>query len=404
METEITDIMIRKVLDSRGKSTVEATVYSKKIKASAKSPSGTSAGKYEVSHLPEGTMSISLADSELIPELIGMDASDQKELDGKMKEVDGTGDLSTYGGGTILAISMAAAKVSAMAQGKELYESLSDHYTFPYPLSVCIGGGAHGKVGGTDIQEYLVVSTGAKDIKEAISVNRKVHQETLRQILRIDPTFDKSYDFEGAWNPKFTNEGALEVLDQAVHKVMDETGVEIRMGLDMAASEYYNGRFYVYNKDRRELLPKEEYEFALSLARKYKLTYVEDPFHEDDFRSHARLTQEIGGECLVVGDDLFTTSPERLKRGIGEKACNGIIIKPNQIGTLTDTYEAVKLAQKSGYTPIISHRSGETDDTTISHLAVAWNIPVIKIGIVREERTCKLKELVRIYDHIKNKK
>ncbi len=404
MDYKISEIKLKPILDSKGKTTVEATIFCGKLKASAKCPHGTSAGKHEVSHLPENEISINKAELDLVPELIGSDFTNQEEIDTLMKELDGTERLSKYGGGTILAISMAVAKLNALSQKKELYESLSNDWSMPFPLGKCIGGGSHGREGGPDIQEFLVLPLGAKSMKEAIQINNEVHKETLKSIMKIDPNFDKKLDYEGGWNPHFTNSQALEAVAEAVYNVETERGTKIRIGLDVASSEFFNGKFYVYKKDGKELSTNEQLEYMKTLIKDYDLVYVEDPFDEEDFETFAKLTKSEGKRSLIVGDDLFTTNVERLSNGIKNKACNAIIIKPNQIGTISDTYKTVKKAKKNNYIPIISHRSGETEDSTIAQLAVGWNIPIIKIGIVGKERTAKLQELERIEKAIKNPK
>ncbi|RLG21920.1 phosphopyruvate hydratase [Candidatus Micrarchaeota archaeon] len=399
---KIDKIELKPAYDSRGRLTVEAVVYSGKKSASAKSPHGTSSGSYEVEHLPEGEISIAEAKRALLPQLLNREFQKQSDIDEAMKKIDGSQNLSRFGGAVILAISLAAAKLAAKLEKKQLFEYLSDseQYAMPYPLGKCIGGGVHGRKNSPEIQEFLVLPLGAKNIREAISINNDVHKKTLEEILKRYPKFDKKLDFEGGWNPPISNEEALDVLTAAVEQISDERNADIRIGIDMAASEYFNGRYYVYKREKQEFNKKEQFEYVSKLIKDYKLFYVEDPFEENDFKNHAKLSRKFRN-TLIVGDDLFTTNSKRLREGIKEKACNGIIIKPNQIGTVTDTYKTVKLAKKHSYVPVISHRSGETDDASISHMAVAWNIPIIKIGILGRERIVKLKELVEIDRYLK---
>ena len=272
----------------------------------------------------------------------------------------------------------------------------------PYPLGNVLGGGKHSKGLGPDIQEILVIPLGAETIYEAIKANIEVHRRLPKVIRKFDPYFAGGRNDEGAWTACLSNEKALEAVYEVCKEVSRELGIEIRMGIDVAASSLWDDRKgkYVYVRDGVERSPREQLDYITSLIEKYELVYVEDPFHEEDFTSFAELTARVGNRCLVVGDDLFVTNSDRLRRGIELKAGNGIIIKPNQVGTITRAYETITLAIEHHYVPVMSHRSGETETEVIAHLAVAFRCPIIKTGTVGGERLVKLNELIRISEYL----
>jgi enolase len=392
----IEDILARKIFDSRGNPTIEVEVYLDDGSfGRAVAPAGASTGTYEAVVIPVDE-AISKLDSEVIDQLIGENAADQEEIDAQLHEIDGTDNFSNIGGNTAVAISMATAWAAANAYNMPLYRYLGGPFpTMPYPLGNVIGGGAHAK-GATDIQEFLVSPIGAPTIDDAVLANTLVHKR-VKKILNDEGIFCGKGD-EGGWAPHIKDSKAFEIVNQAVNEISDEQSFEIRFGLDVAASELWDGTQYVYKDAKRT--PEEQINYIASLVDKYNLFYVEDPLQENDFDGFAKLTDMVGDRCIICGDDLFVTNVARIEHGIEEVAANAVLIKPNQIGTVTDTYEAIKLAKNFGYTCVMSHRSGETCDFTISHLAVAFGCALLKTGVVGGERIAKLNELIRIGEEI----
>ena len=390
----IKDIKLRKIIDSRGNSTVEADISTNDGFGRAAAPAGASTGTYEAQAWPENNvdLGISNARKKLIPLLTGIPANDQKAFDDIIKNEDGTKNLQNVGGNISVALSLACAKAAADSKNIPLFERVSKtkSYSIPAPMSNVLGGGAHA-IGGTDIQEYLVTSFD-NDVNTAIETNAAVHKEVAKILKEKFPNIALGKGDEGAWVAPLENVEALELVTKAVDNVHKETGVEIRTGLDVAASEFYKNGKYVYKE--QTLTPEEQVDFMLGLIEEYDLHSVEDPLDQNDFQSWASLTDQT--DSLIIGDDLYVTNSERLKQGIDMKSTNSILIKPNQIGTLTDTVKTVELAKNSDMATVISHRSGETTDTSIAHLGVAFESHAIKTGIMGGERIAKLNELVRI--------
>ncbi|MAQ63419.1 MAG: phosphopyruvate hydratase [Euryarchaeota archaeon] len=390
----IKDIKLRKIIDSRGNSTVEADISTNDGFGRAAAPAGASTGTFEAQAWPENNvdLGISNARKKLIPLLTGIPANDQKAFDDIIKNEDGTKNLQNVGGNISVALSLACAKAAADSKNIPLFEHVSKtkSYSIPAPMSNVLGGGAHA-IGGTDIQEYLVTSFD-NDVNTAIETNAAVHKEVAKILKEKFPNIALGKGDEGAWVAPLENVEALELVTKAVDNVHKETGVEIRTGLDVAASEFYKNGKYVYKE--QTLTPEEQVDFMLGLIEEYDLHSVEDPLDQNDFQSWASLTDQT--DSLIIGDDLYVTNSERLKQGIDMKSTNSILIKPNQIGTLTDTVKTVELAKNSDMATVISHRSGETTDTSIAHLGVAFESHAIKTGIMGGERIAKLNELVRI--------
>ena len=390
----IKDIKLRKIIDSRGNSTVEADISTNDGFGRAAAPAGASTGTFEAQAWPDNNvdLGISNARKKLIPLLTGIPANDQKAFDDIIKNEDGTKNLQNVGGNISVALSLACAKAAADSKNIPLFEHVSKtkSYSIPAPMSNVLGGGAHA-IGGTDIQEYLVTSFD-NDVNTAIETNAAVHKEVAKILKEKFPNIALGKGDEGAWVAPLENVEALELVTKAVDNVHKETGVEIRTGLDVAASEFYKNGKYVYKE--QTLTPEEQVDFMLGLIEEYDLHSVEDPLDQDDFQSWASLTDQT--DSLIIGDDLYVTNSERLKQGIDMKSTNSILIKPNQIGTLTDTVKTVELAKNSDMATVISHRSGETTDTSIAHLGVAFESHAIKTGIMGGERIAKLNELVRI--------
>jgi enolase len=322
------------------------------------------------------------------------------EIDSLLHELDGTPNFSRIGGNAAVAVSMAVAKAAAAARGLPLYKYLGgeEAVLLPYPLGNVLGGGAHAGKRAPDIQEFLVIPIGAKNFADAAFANARVHKHVRALIEAKDPTFAGGRSDEGAWAPDLDSLAAVETVVRACEKTGGEMGFEIRPALDVAASSLYDGneKKYFYKRDGKSRDGGEQIDFILDLIDTYKLFFVEDPLQEEDFDGFAELTKKVGKKCLICGDDLFVTNVARIKNGIKIGAANSVLIKPNQIGTLSDTLAAVKLAKQNDYVSVISHRSGETADKTIAHLAVAWGCPIIKTGAVGGERIAKLNELIRI--------
>ena len=398
--TLITDVRLRRVLDSRGNATVEADVLTESGGfGRGKAPSGASTGEYEALELPANE-AIAEARDAAIPRLIGeVHAGNQREVDAALHAADGTDDFSGIGANSAVAISMAAAKAGADVLGAPLYQHLGGTFRgneFPTPLGNIIGGGEHA-ADATHIQEFLAAPVGAPSVEDAVFANAAVHGEVHDILAERDLPAGKGD--EGAWAPSISDDEAFEIMAEAVETVADDVGFAISFGLDVAGAELYDDEreAYVYGDELRST--EEQIEYIAGKVQEYDLVYVEDPLDEDDYEAFAELTDAVGDQTLVCGDDLFVTNVERLSAGIQAGAGNSILIKPNQIGTLSDAVDAIELAVENGYEPVVSHRSGETEDATIAHLAVATASPFIKTGAVGGERTAKLNELIRIEDN-----
>ncbi|WP_410319071.1 phosphopyruvate hydratase [Methanobrevibacter sp.] len=410
MNSIIEDVQVRKILDSRGNPTIEVDVLTWNSSGRAAAPSGASTGSREVVSFPDGGVDTVVSEMEdfIASELIGMDAEDIETIDEVLKEIDGTDNLSAIGGNTTVAISMAVAKAAASSYNMPLYKYIGGNLVneLPFPLGNMMNGGAHAGVNAPDIQEFLVVPIGATNVGDAIFANASVHRK-LKELIQIkDSNFTGGKGDEGGWVPNITNVDALEIQAKACEEVGDELGIEIRPSLDMAASELWdaNKQKYVYAQDGIERDTGDQIDFVKDIIETYNMFYVEDPFDESDFDGFAQLTAKVGKKCLICGDDLFVTNKELLAKGIEMNAANAIIIKPNQIGSLSETYATVKLAKENGIVPVVSHRSGETTDETIAHLAVGFGAPMIKTGAIGGERIAKLNELIRIEEEFPNPK
>lgn len=394
--TTIEDINLRIILDSRGNKTVEAEIFTSGGSGRSAAPSGASTGTYEAKVRPPEE-AVRDAEKNLIPSLIGEDARDQITFDARMREIDGTADFSSIGANVTVALSLACAKAAASSLNLDLFHYLGGAFAdkTPLPLGNVIGGGAHAS-GATSIQEFLVVPTGASSATEGVFVNAAVHAAVKKILLKQGKLAGKGD--EGAWAPAISDTEAFDIITDAIATVSDETSVEIRMGIDVAASELWDGERYHYKDAARTR--EEQIAYMADLVDRYDLIYIEDPLFEEDFEAFADLTEAVGDRCLICGDDLFVTNVERITKGIETCAANCVLIKPNQIGTLTETFEAIRLAQKNGMETVMSHRSGETTDTTIAHLATAFECIFLKTGVVGGERIAKLNELIRIEELI----
>jgi len=383
----IHQVVLKKTMNSKNEPTVEAEislrVNGEMVKGTGSSPQGTSAGKYEAVFAPNNVDTLI---AEFPAEKLEGFTGTQEAFDRKLHEIDGTENFSKIGACVSLSLSSAFAKGMAATENTELYEYLfKGDYGIPRQLAKCIGGGVHAQGKGPDIQEFLVVPLETESFADTVDTNKEIY-DMVKENSGATET-----DFEGGWIVGVENEKALDIISKAI----DETGKKVVMGLDVAANEFYKDEKYVYARNKKALDAGEQLEYMLSLAKTYGLYYIEDPFNEEDFQMHAELTKKTG--CMVCGDDLFATNTKRLQKGIGLKACNTLIIKPNQAGTITDTVETVKLAKKNNYDCVVSHRSGETNDVLISHLAVAFRMPIIKVSVSgKSEYGVKIDELKRI--------
>ena len=394
--TTIEVIELRTILDSRGNPTVEADIHTTGGFGRSAAPSGASTGSLEAKVRPPKE-AVDNALANLIPALIGMDAADQEGFDEQLRDIDGTTDFSGIGANVAVALSLANAKAAASSLGIPLFRYLGGAFAreLPLPLGNVIGGGAHAE-NATEIQEFLVVPGGAADTEEAVFANAAVHRQVKDLLKKKGKSCGKGD--EGAWAPQIDDALAFELIAEATGLVADEMNVEVDMGLDIAASQMWDGNAYKYRKTVRST--EDQIAYIAELVDKYNLVYVEDPLHEDDFDAFAELNSQIGDRCLVCGDDIFVTQVDRIQQGIDTDAANCVLIKPNQVGTLTDTFDAVQLAQRNGMDTVMSHRSGETTDTTIAHLATAFSCVFLKCGVVGGERIAKLNELIRIEEQL----
>jgi len=405
MSTAIEDIIARKVFNSRGEETIEVDIVTTSSFGRASAPAGESRGKAEVVYYPQGGVdqAIKKVEELIAPELIGLNADFQEEIDKRLHEMDGTKDFRMIGGNTAFAISLANAEAAANSYGLLLFQYLGGYiaHKLPYPLGNVISGGKHGQGKTPDMQEFLVLPHGAESFLEAAAANAQIHRRIGNILRKKDKLFGGGRSDEGAWIANIGNLEALEVLADACEEVGNELGFECGLGVDVAASSLWSAKkkTYIYKKEGKKRDSGEQLEFILRLIKKYRLIYVEDPFHEEDYKGFAELTKKAKN-CLICGDDLFVTNSERLNRGIKLHAANAIIIKLNQIGTLTDAWETIEMAKRAGYVPVMSHRSGDTCDWHIAHLAVAFRCPIIKIGVVEGARIAKINELIRMEEFL----
>ncbi|PKL58940.1 MAG: phosphopyruvate hydratase, partial [Methanomicrobiales archaeon HGW-Methanomicrobiales-4] len=329
---------------------------------------------------------------------------DQIGFDALLREIDGTDTFAGIGANVAVALSLANAKAAAAALRIPLWRHLGGSFvtSAPLPLGNVIGGGAHASHA-TEIQEFLVVPTGCSDLREGIFANVRVHAKVKEILTNMGISCGKGD--EGAWAPAITDREAFEVVTEAVDIVSDEVGFTISTGVDIAASQFYNPDSGLYeSRDGSGRTSDEQIGYVTELIDEYGLVYVEDPLYEEDFESFAALTRQMGSSCLICGDDLFVTNPSLIGKGIIEGSANCVLIKPNQIGTLTDTHEAISLAHRHGMETVMSHRSGETEDSAIAHLGCAFGCVFIKSGVVGGERTVKLNELIRIEESMYERK
>lgn len=409
-ETMIEDVYARKIYDSRGRPTIEVEVVTADGFGRASAPAGASTGAHEVVPFPRGGIdeAVKLVNEVVAEKLIGMDSTDQVAIDDLLHEVDGTEDFSRLGGAAALAISIAAAKAAASSLGLPLFQYVGGVFAteIPFPLGNVIGGGRHAGERAPNIQEFLVIPVGARSYGEAIELCFEVHREVGKIIGKLDKSFAGGKGDEGAWAANISDEEAFQTLSEACHNVSNELKCKVVLGVDFAASSMWmpEEKAYFLKREGRRRTREEQINYVIEVIERYDLRYIEDPLHEEDFEGFNLLMKVIGHKALVCGDDLFTTNVARIKKGLELKAANAIIIKPNQVGTLTDVYKALRVARASGLVPVMSHRSGETEDAFISHLAIGFRCPVIKTGVLGGERVLKHNELIRIEEMLENVK
>jgi enolase len=408
----IFDVHAREILDSRGNPTVEAEVtLASGVFGRAAVPSGASTGTFEAVELRDGdknrylgkgvTKAVENVNEIIAPEIIGLDALDQAKIDKVLIDLDGTHNKGKLGANAILGVSLAIAKAAAEYAGLPLYRYIggANACELPVPLMNILNGGKHAD-SGVDIQEFMIAPCGLKAFKDALRAGTEVFHHLAKVLKRRG--YSVGVGDEGGFAPNLhSSDEALEVIIEAIQLAGYEPGKDVFLALDSAASELYKDGIYVFEREGARRNIDEMIEFYQELVEKYPIISIEDGLAEDDWEGWKKMTFAMGDKIQLVGDDLFVTNKERLIKGIKEKCCNSILIKLNQIGTLSETLETIEVAKKAGYTAVVSHRSGETEDTTISDLVVACNTGQIKTGsLCRSERIAKYNQLLRIEEDL----
>lgn len=408
----IVDVFAREVLDSRGNPTVEVEVVLEDgTVGTAIVPSGASTGAYEAVELRDGDparyagkgvlKAVSNVNDIIAPEILGMDAMGQVDIDTLMLDLDGTPNKSKLGANAILGVSLAVARAAAAYLALPLYQYIGgvNAREIPVPMMNILNGGKHAD-NNVDIQEFMILPTGAENFAEGLRMAVEIYH-TLKKVLK-DKGLATSVGDEGGFAPNLpSNEAALDVIQEAIKKAGYEPGKDVHMAIDVAASEIYeNGKYHLAGNGM-ELSSSEMVDFYAKLVDNYPIISIEDGLDEDDWQGWKELTERIGDKIQLVGDDLFVTNTERLSKGIKQGVCNSILIKVNQIGSLTETLDTIEMAKRAGYTCVISHRSGETEDSTIADIAVAVNAGQIKSGApARTDRVAKYNRLLRIEEEL----
>jgi len=408
----IEDIWAREVLDSRGNPTVEVeVVLADGSIGRAIVPSGASTGQFEAVELRDGDKSrylgkgvqkaVDNVNEVIAPELIGMDASRQVEIDKRLIELDGTPNKGKLGANAILAVSLAVARAAAESVGLPLYQYIGgiNAQDLPVPMMNILNGGAHSD-NNVDFQEFMIMPVGAKSFKQALQMGAEVFHN-LKKVL-ASKGYNTAVGDEGGFAPNLkSNEEAIQVILEAIQTAGYEPGKDVVLAMDVAASEFFKDGKYVLAGEGKTLTTDEMIAFYESLIDKYPIVSIEDALAEEEWEGWVKLTEALGKRVQLVGDDLFVTNTERLSKGIKMNVANSILIKVNQIGTLTETLNAIEMAKRAGYTAIVSHRSGESEDTTIADLAVATNAGQIKTGAPsRTDRVAKYNQLLRIEEDL----
>ncbi len=410
---EITDIYAREILDSRGNPTIEVDVLlDSGAFGRAAVPSGASTGEREAIELRDGdktrylgkgvTKAVDNVNEIICDALIGWEASDQAGIDAKLIELDGTESKTNLGANATLGVSLACSRAAAEESGLPYYQYLggTNAKELPVPMMNIINGGEHAD-NNVDIQEFMIMPVGAPSFKEALRMGAEIFH-SLKKVLK-DKGYNTAVGDEGGFAPNLSsNEEALQVIMEAIETAGYKAGDDVLLALDVAASEIYSDGKYNFANEKQAIKTAEEtIEFYADLVDRYPIVSIEDGLAENDWTGWKLLTEKLGAKIQIVGDDLFVTNTKILKEGIEKGIANSILIKVNQIGTLTETLEAIEMAKKAGYTAVISHRSGETEDSTIADLAVATNAGQIKTGsLCRTDRICKYNQLLRIEDEL----
>ena len=407
--TSIKAIKAREILDSRGNPTVEVDVLlSDNSSARAAVPSGASTGAFEAVELRDGgsrylgkgvTGAISNIEKVIAPKVLGSDAFDQRKLDEVMIALDGSANKSKLGANAILGVSLAVAKAAAKSKNLSFYSFIggADANLLPVPMMNILNGGAHADTN-VDIQEFMIAPIGATSFQESLQWGAEIYH-SLKSVLKKRGLATSIGD-EGGFAPNLeSNRAALDLIVEAIEKASYKLNSQITLAMDVAATEFFSDGMYEF--EGKKLSASEMISYYKGLVDSYPLVSIEDPLSEDDWDGWTAMTKELGDRVQLVGDDLFVTNPERLARGIKSGTANALLVKVNQIGTLTETLDAVKLAHSSGYKSMMSHRSGETEDTTIADLAVAARCGQIKTGApARSERVAKYNQLLRIEEEL----
>ncbi|MFN8828405.1 MAG: phosphopyruvate hydratase [Labrys sp. (in: a-proteobacteria)] len=405
--TAITDIIARQILDSRGNPTVEVDVYLEDgSMGRAAVPSGASTGAHEANELRDGgkaymgkgvEQAVQAVIGEIYDALGGMDAEDQRQIDQVMIDLDGTPNKARLGANAILGVSLANAKAAAQAAGLPLWKYVGgvSAHVLPVPMMNIVNGGVHAD-NPIDFQEFMIMPVGAESFAEGLRMGAEIFH-TLKKGLK-DAGHNTNVGDEGGFAPNLPSaKAALDFVMKAIEKAGYKPGENVMLALDCAATEFFKDGVYHYEGERKKRDIKTQVRYLASLAADYPIVSIEDGMSEDDFEGWALLTEKIGKTCQLVGDDLFVTNTKRLSMGIRQNLGNAILVKVNQIGTLSETLAAVEMAHKAGYRAVMSHRSGETEDSTIADLAVATNCGQIKTGsLARSDRTAKYNQLLRI--------
>ena len=409
---KIKNVIGREILDSRGNPTVEVDVILEDgVMGRASVPSGASTGEREALELRDNDTrymgkgvlkAVSNVNNELRNLVIGMDVFNQQELDKAMIELDGTETKSRFGANAILGISMASLKAAANEKKMPLYKYVGNGKTLPRPMMNIINGGAHAD-NNLDFQEYMIIPE-APTIKERIRIGSEVFH-TLKNVLK-EKGYVTSVGDEGGFAPNLkSNSEGFELITEAITKAGYKAGIDVNLAIDVAASEFYQNGKYELKGENKSLTTEELINYYEDLIKKYPIISIEDPVDENDWEVFRLITEKLGDKIQLVGDDLFVTNKKCLQKGIDNHAGNAILLKVNQIGTITETIETINLAKSNGYKTIISHRSGETEDTTIADLAVGLDLGQIKTGSMsRTDRICKYNELIRIEEELEGNK
>ena len=402
---DIMHVFAREILDSRGNPTVEAEVFlDNGAHGVAGVPSGASTGVHEAHELRDGgdryqgkgvTKAVANVNEEIVDEVAGMEADDQRLIDEAMIKLDGTENKSRLGANAILGVSIAVAKAAAESAELPLYRYIGgpNAHVLPVPMMNILNGGAHAD-SGVDVQEFMIAPIGAETFSEALRMGAEVYH-TLKSVIK-EKGLSTGLGDEGGFAPSVdSTRAALDLIVEAIEKAGFKPGADVALALDVASSEFYKDGTYHF--EGGEHSAEEMAKVYEELIANYPIVSIEDPLQEDDWAGYTTLTEKIGDKVQIVGDDFFVTNPERLKKGIEEKAANALLVKVNQIGSLSETFEAVAMAHNAGYKTMMSHRSGETEDTTIADLAVALGSGQIKTGApARSERVAKYNQLLRI--------